>query len=545
MSTISDIVSTLNAEQKSAVMCEDHNILCLAGAGTGKTHSMISRIRRLVEVDNVDPGSILVLTFTNAAAFEMRERYIKATQAKWLPEFKTFHSFCYWLLARDKEVRRALRYTDVPRIVSEEELKQIRTTAKLQSGCKLSWKQIETRTNIAEANKFTLSIYDKLVDKSLRSQNLITFDLLCKEICDLFISHHPSVKMYAAQYKHVFVDEFQDTDKTQFDFVMSLDRADKFVVGDVSQAIYGFRGADSTIIKRLYKDKSWTNISLVQNYRSTSQICEYANNIIADQGDHAVFIRSKRQGERVNIWELPDTDEFDNIRDCIDLLDKCSGKTAILCRTNSEVRHICDFLAESCRPFATSHEEDLTEKYIHAAYDPGYARIWLSSYLDGPRYASYIRRYYDSPLTDAEMYDDFYAEFSMSNPIVMLHADKIRILKGVIEDDHLTTCMKMNMVTFMFNLAEVEVEDCPEVFPETPEDLIAALPDKQVAEEPVDIYVGTIHSAKGLEYDSVILYNVGSRTFRVKDEESVNCFYVGATRAKNILHVMYSSDMEM
>ena len=117
-------MNTLNKEQSVAVMSDDKKILCLAGAGTGKTFSMIERIARLVS-SGVDPASILALTFTNAAAFEMRSRFQNRCKGCTIPEFRTFHSFCYSLMAVDKEVRRKLGYTQMPSLATDSNKKQI------------------------------------------------------------------------------------------------------------------------------------------------------------------------------------------------------------------------------------------------------------------------------------------------------------------------------------------------------------------------------------------------------------------------------------
>ena len=120
-----------NEEQLQAINADAKRLLCLAGAGAGKTATMIARIHRLVS-EGVDPTSILVLTFTNAAAFEMKDRYHRQYKTKESPEFRTFHSFCYSILAKDRQILAKLNYTKVPNIATEQHFRS-RQASQIQS----------------------------------------------------------------------------------------------------------------------------------------------------------------------------------------------------------------------------------------------------------------------------------------------------------------------------------------------------------------------------------------------------------------------------
>ena len=119
-------MSKLNEQQMAVVMSDEPRILVLAGAGAGKTHTMLERINRLIE-EGQDPGSILVLTFTNKAAFDMRDRYKRSHVGKRIPEFRTFHSFCYHLLIIDPTIRCSLGYSQPPTVGNAEAIKKIET----------------------------------------------------------------------------------------------------------------------------------------------------------------------------------------------------------------------------------------------------------------------------------------------------------------------------------------------------------------------------------------------------------------------------------
>ena len=127
----------LNPGQQIAVDNTSNKILCLAGAGVGKTFTLLHRISRLIEA-GTKPDSILVLTFTNAAAKNMADRFSRDAT----PEFKTFHAFCYSLLIKDAEVRSKLGYKDTPRIINDAEYKLVLNKAKLDSGVKLNSRQL-------------------------------------------------------------------------------------------------------------------------------------------------------------------------------------------------------------------------------------------------------------------------------------------------------------------------------------------------------------------------------------------------------------------
>ena len=145
----------LNEQQYEAAHSNERTILCLAGAGCGKTKTLLARIERLIR-EGVPPTSILSLTFTNAAAFEMKERYKKIPNldhSKGTPEFRTFHSFCYSLIVKDPAVRARIGYTKVPEICDDARLKEIKTKVKLQLGIKLTEAELESDQPLATREK--------------------------------------------------------------------------------------------------------------------------------------------------------------------------------------------------------------------------------------------------------------------------------------------------------------------------------------------------------------------------------------------------------
>ena len=161
-----------NKEQLQAINSTSDRILCLAGAGAGKTATMINRVSKLVN-DGVDPTTILALTFTNAAGAEMRERYEKQNIGKGVPEFRTFHSFCYSIMCKDPAIRSALGYEEIPGIASDAQEKAIEEKAKTQCKISLTKEQLDNRDGLNKKEQFQADLYDKAINRLMRASNFI------------------------------------------------------------------------------------------------------------------------------------------------------------------------------------------------------------------------------------------------------------------------------------------------------------------------------------------------------------------------------------
>ena len=185
----------LNNEQLQAVNSNSDRILCIAGAGSGKTTVMLERIARLV-TDGVSPTSILALTFTNAAGAEMKSRYESKHPGEQTPEFRTFHSFCYAIVCKDPYIRAASGYESVPGIASEEQEKAIKEKAKTQCKITISKDKLMYRENLNKQEQYQVDLYDKAVKRLMRIENLITFDILNSEVAHLFADNNPATDYY-------------------------------------------------------------------------------------------------------------------------------------------------------------------------------------------------------------------------------------------------------------------------------------------------------------------------------------------------------------
>lgn len=197
----------LNDQQKQFVNSDSKYICCVAGAGSGKTASLIQRVGRLIKDNRCKGSNILVLTFTNAAAFEMKDRFGKQFKefVADSPEFRTFHAFCFSLLCKDMWIRNKLGYTSVPEIITPEKLKALETRCKLMTSCKLTDKELQNPDNLDLNKKFMYEVFSKCLRKETRKQNVITFDMLCNDVCGFFESDDPVVQKYKDQYKYILV----------------------------------------------------------------------------------------------------------------------------------------------------------------------------------------------------------------------------------------------------------------------------------------------------------------------------------------------------
>lgn len=524
----------LNTEQQRAVDSKSDRILCLAGAGCGKSYTLLERISKLVD-EGAMPSSILALTFTNAAAAEMRERYETKHVGQLTPQFRTFHSFCYSILCKDIAIRNALGYTTVPGIASEAEEKDIQERARTQCKISLSKDQLTFRVGLSKKEQFEAELYDKAVWRLMKQENLITFDKLNSEVAELFAADHIATKSYKLQYRYIFVDEFQDTDAHQIKFLNSFPDTNFFFVGDALQNLYRFRGTDNAYIKALSDSPDWDNIKLYTNYRSTNQIVEFANAFSKGyaKDSYRIEMTGTRDGEAVTTKVVDGPSKYEainkeNIDDVLTELEFLKGTTAILVRTNKECAEVINHLKENNIEY-TSSRDTKTTHILECSVSDEYMIGWLASYLTSDKYGEYIRLSAQKTSPDINW---FLANYG-SNSKIKSDADKISKLREIATDPK-PVATKIKEVEKLLKVDGIELPD---------KDLFGMEFLQYVKEHITEIksselYVGTIHSVKGLEYDNVFVMNVNSYSFRIDSNEDMsNLYYVACTRAKNRLFV--------
>jgi len=321
-------LSHLNPEQREAAVHFERPLLVLAGAGSGKTRVLTTRIAHLVEEFGVDPASILALTFTNKAAAEMRERIRKILGREpggmWMG---TFHAIGARILRRHAT---RLGWTPnfviydagdaeslVRRIVKEElQLDPKRWSPKAIQGAISSAKnelvgvQAYTEQALDPFTRRVAEVYERY-QRALRDANAFDFDDLLVKPVELFRAFPDVLGFYRSRFQFILVDEYQDTNRAQYVFLRLLaeEHQNLFVVGDDDQSIYGWRGADIRNILDFEKDfPDASLIRLEQNYRSSRTILEAANRVIAENlRRKGKTLRTENpEGERITLVEAAD-----------------------------------------------------------------------------------------------------------------------------------------------------------------------------------------------------------------------------------------------
>ena len=293
------MIENLNERQLEAVKNIDGPMLVLAGAGSGKTRVLTTKVMYLLEHKDISPRNILAITFTNKAAKEMKERiYNLIGREAFLIQISTFHSFGLKLLKENFEL---LGYDSNFTIIDADDsltiIKKIMKDLDIDSN-KYNYRAIRSSisdnknemVSVKEYEKFVYTDYDEVVykvydeyEKSLKRSNAIDFDDLLLLPIKLFNEHEDVLIKYQDLYKYVFIDEYQDTNKPQY--LLSKMISGKYknitVVGDNDQAIFTWRGADYKNILNFEKDYPDAKVVILdENYRSTKTILKAANNVI-------------------------------------------------------------------------------------------------------------------------------------------------------------------------------------------------------------------------------------------------------------------------
>lgn len=282
----------LNANQSSAAMAVNGPVIVFAGAGSGKTRTLTYRILHMIVNCHIDPYNILAITFTNKATNVMKERLgaYKDVNVKALT-INTFHSLCAMILRREIEY---LGYNRDFDIVDEEE--QLKVLAEVVKEAGLEKKQDKHFQKVINYNKcfmtkpkeqIELEIYQKYEEK-MRELNMLDFEDLLLKVYQLFQEFPEVLFKYQEKYKYILVDEFQDTNLVQYKIIrlLAIRHRNIFVVGDDDQSIYSFRGTNYENI-RLFKEDffEYQMFTLNENYRSTQTILDYANRLISYNSD--------------------------------------------------------------------------------------------------------------------------------------------------------------------------------------------------------------------------------------------------------------------
>jgi DNA helicase-2/ATP-dependent DNA helicase PcrA len=371
-----DFLDKLNPQQKNAVTAGDGPVLVVAGPGSGKTRVLTQRIAYLIAVEGVRPWQILAVTFTNKAAREMGERVkrLLPDQAVEGIMLGTFHSICGRILRREVEhlpiqSNFVIFDTDDQERIVKSVIREFNINEKLYRPASVLGAISRAKNELIRADDYPIQTYrDEIVkrvyeeyQKRLIASNAVDFDDMLMYTARL-LEENPSVRdKYAQRFRHVLVDEFQDTNLAQYALVKQLASFNKniFCVGDPDQSIYAWRGADWRNVQRFEQDfPDAQTILLEQNYRSRQTILDAAMGVI----DRAHNRRKKKlftdrgEGEKIFFYEAPD--DYTEAAFVVDTIAQLvasrqfePGECAVMYRTNAMSRLIEEAFLQARLPY--------------------------------------------------------------------------------------------------------------------------------------------------------------------------------------------------
>ena len=368
-----NIVEGLNKEQKEAVLHKEGPCLVLAGAGSGKTKVLTTRIANMIN-EGVYSGNILAITFTNKAAKEMRERVGKMVENNYA-FVGTFHSFGLKIIRENTEklnltsnftiidsddslsiIKKIMKDFDIN--TKEYSPSFIRNKISFIKNQMLSDGEVSKYLN-TPPEKIAIKVYYEY-EKILKRNNAVDFDDLLKRPVELFMQNEEILDKYQEKYQYILIDEYQDTNEVQYKLVKLLASKYRnlFVVGDVNQSIYGFRWSNYKNILNFEKDyPDSISITLNQNYRSTNNILNAANSVIKNNLERKEVNLYSNYGDGVKIKYMRGNDEKDEVKLVVDNIKKLLKEGykyndfAILYRTNAQSRNVEDAILKENWPY--------------------------------------------------------------------------------------------------------------------------------------------------------------------------------------------------
>lgn len=368
-----NMLDGLNKEQKEAVLHKEGPCLVLAGAGSGKTKVLTTRIANMIN-DGIYSGNILAITFTNKAAKEMRDRISNMVENNYA-FVGTFHSFGLRVIRENTEklgltsnftiidsddvssvIKKIMKELDIS--TKEYSVSYIRNKISFIKNEMLSESEVDKYLN-SPPEKVAVKVYREY-EKVLKRNNAVDFDDLLKRPVELFMQNDDILDKYQEKYRYILIDEYQDTNEVQYKLVKLLASKYRnlFVVGDVNQSIYGFRWSNYKNILNFEKDyPDSKSITLNQNYRSTNTILNAANSVIKNNVERKEVNLYSTFGDGVKIKYFRGNDEKDEVKLVIDEIKKLLDEGydyndfAILYRTNAQSRNVEDAILKVNWPY--------------------------------------------------------------------------------------------------------------------------------------------------------------------------------------------------
>lgn len=578
---MSDILNYLNKEQRAAVVETEGPVVVLAGAGSGKTRVLVHRVVYLITEKGVPADNILMVTFTNKAAGEMRERIEKMLHLGTYdgivesPIVGTFHSVCARILRRDG-VRMGIPHhfgiydtQDSQEVVKEAmvsldvSLKNFRPRSVLSAISSAKSQMVDPATFASTAHGYwqeTIAKIYPVYQQLLRKHDSVDFDDLLLQTIRLLERDAEVLNRYQEQFRYVLVDEYQDTNQAQYVLTRLLSGKHKNVciVGDFSQSIYSFRGADYRNLEKFKKDyPDAKTFSLSQNYRSTQNILNAAYSVISHNNSHPVLSLWTNQDGGRDIRIIEGKSEYKEAEKIVDTI--LSEQTydaslsfsdiAILYRTNAQSRVIEEVLLHRGIPYVLVggtrfyERREIKDVLAYLSYlanqndNVSYRRIeklgkrrlaHFKSYLEEFLHNGYIENKKTIDILDEVLSRTTYLDkYHKDVPEDLARLENIKELRSVAIEFE-------NLIEFLENVALVEQEQ---------------LSDRKLSGNARDaVTLMTLHAAKGLEYDMVFMAGMEEGLFPHSQslfeseqlEEERRLCYVGITRARKQLFLTHA-----
>ena len=615
---VSHVLESLNEGQRDAVGAPPGNLLILAGAGSGKTRVLVHRIAWHIATGEANPQGILAVTFTNKAASEMRSRIEsllgQSIHGMWVG---TFHGLCHRLLRahwQDANLSEDFQildsedqYRTVRRIIrammldeSQYPPKEAQWYINAQKDKGLRPEKINDDGDVTTAQM--IKIY-KIYQQTCESSGAVDFGELLLRTYELLHKNKLVREIYQNRFKHILVDEFQDTNELQYKWLKLLigENNTLFAVGDDDQSIYSWRGARVENMKAFQKDFKETKLlKLEQNYRSTTTILNAANKLIGNNSKRLGknLWTDGEEGERIGIYMA--YNELDEARYVVNQIQKCSEEggsfeeNAILYRVSAQSRVLEEALLSSKIPYrvyggvrffermeikdalayvriATFHDDDISFERIINTPTRGIGSrtieelrivakkdncsLWAAAHyiiehkLLSPRAVNaleeFIRLVQRMSLTKSQPALDDRVDSIIKLSGLINHFKKEKGEKGLARIENLEELVKAS--------SEFELDDNEELKEMSAMQAFlahAALEsgETQAGDKSNCVHLMTLHSAKGLEFPSIFLVGMEEGLFphqrssgdlKQLEEERRLC-YVGITRARKLLTLTYT-----
>lgn len=610
-------INTLNDKQKEALLATKGPLLILAGAGSGKTKVVTSKIAYLIEELQVPSWKILAITFTNKAANEMRDRVSKLIDedisSMWIG---TFHSICVRILRKnidkigysssftiyDRDDQITVVKEAIGELGLDRDIYKPRSLVNDISNIKSEGLSPKEYIDLNKTNFFkeNLGKIYEIYEKKLVSNNALDFDDLLIKTVDILRDYEDVRDFYRNKFEYIFVDEYQDTNKIQYEFIKLVagKEPNLTVVGDNDQSIYKWRGADINNILNFHKDFPGAKIvKLEQNYRSTQKILEVANKVIENNRTRIEksLWTSRNEGKPVVYREFPHSneEEYGVINKIIGLHYKGEEfkDMAILYRTNAQSRGFEEALVRESIPYkivgGLKFYDRMEVKDILAylrALNNTDDNVSLSRIINRPKRGigdtslADLLDYADKNgislydlVTNIDKFEDLnirarknVRDFGSILKILKDRSEKLSIGKlfeevlyesGYVED--LKSQNTIEAKTRLENIEELHsnIMEYDREGVELAEYLntLSLLSDVDKTSEESGVNLMTMHAAKGLEFSTVFLVGFeeglfpSNRSIESEDEveEERRLCYVGVTRACNNLFISSSRTRSM